>query len=563
LKQEGRQVLEVTLGDSFSVLGNDCYQIDGSEAHYEKLLLMLEEKPIDKIIFMVTLALGVPITSLKRLQQSQTGGAYNLFHLTKMLLKHYSTEKIEYVVIADFANKVTGKEKKLKPENAPLLGLAYAIDRECENFSAWCIDIDDTVNVDRLMAEIRAGKQYRAAAYRENRRYIERFIPIDIEDIEDSKIEIKNSGVYLITGGTGGIGLEMGKYLASKTKGVNIALVNRSKMPDRDRWEDILDEEADKRTVQKIKAIKEIEAMGAGVCLFSADCSGFRQMKQVLAELRERFGKINGIIHGAGVEGEGLLVRKSEKKFTNVLNPKVAGTWILDRLTKDDNLDFLVLFSTVATFLMNPGQTDYTAANAYLDTFSEYRNRQGKKTLAVNWVTWKETGMAVNFNANFDIIFKAIPTAQAVGAFDVVLNKKVNRVLIGELNLDSKLINLLKNAQFRLAAPIRNIIDAPDTPLKAQSADEQRKKIRKVKLTGREDGAYTKSELLVAKVWGEVLGFDELRIDDNFYELGGDSILATQVVNRINTENNLKISLIEIFNYETIKDLAKYVESLS
>ncbi|NIM16987.1 MAG: SDR family NAD(P)-dependent oxidoreductase, partial [Candidatus Aminicenantes bacterium] len=557
LKQEGRQVLEVTLGDSFSVLGNDCYQIDGSEAHYEKLLLVLEEKPIDKIIFMATLARKVPITSLKRLQQIQTGGAYNLFHLTKMLLKHYSTEKIEYVVIADYANKVTGKEKKLKPENAPLLGLAYAIDRECENFSAWCIDIDDTVKVDQLMAEIKAGKQYRAAAYRENRRYIERFIPIDTEDIEDSKIEIKNNGVYLITGGTGGIGLEMGKYLASKTKGVNIALVNRSKMPDRDQWEDILDEEADKRTIQKIKAIKEIEAMGATVCLFSVDCSGFRQMKQVLAELRERFGEINGIIHGAGVEGEGLLVRKSEKKFSNVLNPKVAGTWILDRLTKDDDLDFLVLFSTVATFLMNPGQTDYTAANAYLDTFSEYRNRQGKKTLAVNWVTWKETGMAVNFNANFDIIFKAIPTAQAIGAFDVVLNKKVNRVLIGELNLDSKLINLLKNAQFRLAAPIRNIIDAPDTPLKAQSADEQRKKIRKVKLTGREDGTYTRSELLVAKVWGEVLGFDELRIDDNFYELGGDSILATQVVNRINTENNLKISLIEIFNYETIKDLGE------
>jgi acyl carrier protein len=138
----------------------------------------------------------------------------------------------------------------------------------------------------------------------------------------------------------------------------------------------------------------------------------------------------------------------------------------------------------------------------------------------------------------------------------------MSRILIGQLNLDSKLINLLKNAQFKLAGQIRNIIDTSDTPLKTHPGDEPGKKIRKVKLTGRENQKYTKSELLVAKVWGEVLGFDKLNIDDNFYELGGDSILATQVVNRMNTENNIKISLIEIFNYETIKELAEYVETL-
>jgi acyl carrier protein len=281
----------------------------------------------------------------------------------------------------------------------------------------------------------------------------------------------------------------------------------------------------------------------------------------VINDLKERFGKINGIIHGAGVEGEGLLVRKSERKFTNVINPKIYGTWILDRLTREDSLDFMVLFSTVATFLMNPGQTDYTAGNAYLDTFAAQRNMMGKKTIAVNWVTWKETGMAVNFNANFDIIFKAIPTALAIEAFDEILDKKMDRVLVGELNLESKLINLLKNAQFRLAAPFRAIIDTPDYVGKSQQPEEQRKKIRKVKLTGGTDNNYSKSELLVARIWGEVLGFDELKINDNFYELGGDSILATQVVNRINNEKNLKISLIEIFNYETIHELAQYVDS--
>jgi malonyl CoA-acyl carrier protein transacylase len=561
-REKRRQIVEVTFGKAFNELGEGCYEVDGSEEHYEKLLVLLNNRPIETIIFLAALVRGEPITSLRRLQQSQKRGAYNLFHLTKMILKYYSTEKIEYIVIADYVNNVTGKEKHIKPENAPVVGLAYAIDRECENISTRCIDIDESVTFSQMMTEIKSEKQYRAAAYRDNQRYCERFIPIEIETMEDDPVEIKDNGVYLITGGTGGIGLEVSKYLAAQKPGVHIALVNRTPMPDRKLWQKILEDEEDKKTGNKIKSLREIEARGGHVYLFQADCSKYRQMKDLLEHLREKFGKINGIIHSAGKEGEGLLVRKNESKFNNVLNSKVAGTWILNHLTKKDNLDFLVLFSTVATFLMNPGQTDYTAANAYLDSYAYYRSRQGKKTLALNWVTWKETGMAVNFNANFDIIFKAIPTAQAIDAFDLVLKKKIRQVLVGELNIYSKLINLLKNAQFQLAAPIAKIIDTPDNPLKSHSTDDQRKKVRKVKLTGKEDGKYSKSELLVAKVWGEVLGFEELRINDNFYELGGDSILATQVVNRINSENNLKLSLIEIFNYETIKDLAGYVESL-
>jgi acyl transferase domain-containing protein/acyl carrier protein len=562
LREEGRNVIEITMGKPFERLTADHYRLDGSESHYEKMLLALSGRPVEKVVFLATLLQSNAMGSLTALQRSQKRGAYNLFHLTKMLLKHYSTEKIEYIVIVDHVNKVSAAEKKIKPENAPLLGLTFAIDQECENITTRCIDVDARITPEQLIAELKTGKQYRVSAYRENQRYIERFIPLEMEETADSPVEIKNEGVYLITGGTGGIGLEMGKFLASRKTGACIALVNRSPMPESELWDDILDLEEDKRTCRKITAIREMEECGATVCFYSADCSNRSQMKMVLDELRKRFGRINGIIHSAGVEGEGLLVRKSEKKFTNVLNPKVAGTWILDRLTKEDNLDFLVLFSTVATFLMNPGQTDYTAANAFLDSFSYYRNMQGKKTVAVNWVTWKETGMAVNFNANFDIIFKAIPTAQAIDALDEVMQKKLDRVLVGELNLESKLINLLKNAQFSLSAPIRSIIDTSDHPLKSQTPEEQRKKVRNVKLTGRDDGQYSKSELLVAKVWGEVLGFGELKVDDNFYELGGDSILATQVVNRINTEHNLRLSLIEIFNYETIKELAEYVESL-
>ncbi len=558
LVKTGSQVVEILPGIKFAPLAPYCFQVDGSEAHYEKVLLALAGLPVARVIF---LAGSQPaVTSLTALFRCQKQGTYPLFHLTKMLLKHYSTDKMEYIVITNYVHAITTRETCIKPENAPLMGLTYAIDQECENITTRCIDMDDTMTLDQLVAEIQAPKQYRLAAYREGHRYVERFVPLEIEKAAASPVEFVCTGVYMITGGTGGIGLEMGQYLATKAPGITIALINRSPMPASAQWDEILEEEEDKSTCKKITAIREMEALGARVILKTADCAVLKEMKAVFTDLRARFGRINGIIHGAGVEGEGLLVRKSEQKFANVLNPKVAGTWILDHLSRVDKLDFLILFSSVATFLMNVGQTDYTAANAYLDAFSQYRNRRGQKTIAVNWVTWKETGMAVHFNVNFDIIFKAIPTAQAVAALDILIQKKVTRVLVGELNIHSKLVNLLKNAQFQLDAPIRSIIDTPDLPAKTQSLENQRKKARAVKLTGHEDGQYSQAELLVARVWGEVLGFDEFKVTDNFYELGGDSILATQVVNRLNSENNLKIALIEIFNYETIKELAQYVE---
>jgi malonyl CoA-acyl carrier protein transacylase len=566
LRREGREVVEVDIGTKdggFLQSGPFGYLLEGTEDSYEQLLTALKGKTVGRVLFFAPLDTKKHVTGLRTLNRCQKRGVYNLFHLTKMLLKHLPTETVECVVVADYVNTVTGKEKTIKPENAPLFGLANAIDRECENITAWCIDIDDSLEFPALFKELKADKQYRIAAYRDGKRYTERFIAIEEDKLPDEPVEIKNTGVYLVTGGTGGIGLEIGKHLAAKKKGVNIALVNRTPMPPREKWDAILYEEEDKRTCKKIEAIYQMEGKGAEVSVFSADTSNLRQMKQVIQSLKENYGHITGVIHGAGVEGEGLLARKSEKKFTNVLKPKITGTWILEQLTEKEPLDFMVLFSTVATFLMNPGQTDYTAANAYLDSFSEWRNRRGKKTAALNWVTWKETGMAVNFNANFDIIFKAITTAQALDAFEQILQKRAPRILIGQLNIGSKLINLLKNAQFRLSQSVRSIIDSPDNPLKPHSSEEKQKKIRKVNLTGRDNESYSNSELLVARIWGEVLGFDELRVDDNFYELGGDSILATQVVNRLNTENNLKISLIEIFNYETIKELGEYVESLS
>lgn len=561
-RTESLRVFTATLNSEYGRTGDWDYKVNGSQEHFDRLFYDLGTEAPFMVIFMASLDRREPVDTLKQLELTQQAGVYQLFHLARMMLKHYSTDKTRLLVISSYAHAVTGREKEIKPENAPLFGLTYAIDRECENLSARCVDVDDLITPELLLAECKTLWPHRLAVYREGVRYTELFAPKDLEKLPHEPMPLRDEGVYLITGGTGGIGLEFAKYLAGQRRGLHIALLNRSPLPPEEQWDAFLEMGEDKRTCRKIEAIREIEALGAEVVYYQADCSSLPRMKEVFEDLKNRFGVIHGVVHSAGKEGEGLLARKEEEKFTSVLKPKISGAWIIDRLTRETPLDFLVLFSSVATFMMSPGQTDYTAANAYLDALSSQRNRLGLRTLAVNWVTWKETGMAVNFNANFDTIFKAIPTQQALAAFHDAFQRRMDRVLIGELNLYSRLITMLKNVPFLLDASMRPITDAPDAPLKPHGAEEPRKKTGRFKLTGRESGNYSKAELLVAKVWSEVLGFEELSIDDNFYTLGGDSILATQVVNRINNEHNLKISLIEIFNYETVKELAEYFDSL-
>ena len=107
---------------------------------------------------------------------------------------------------------------------------------------------------------------------------------------------------------------------------------------------------------------------------------------------------ITGVIHGAGVAGDGFIIRKDESMFREVIGPKVQGTWILSELTREDRPDFFVMFSSIATIIGEGGQGDYTAANSYLDAFSAYRSRsEGGRTVTINWPAWKETGMAADY----------------------------------------------------------------------------------------------------------------------------------------------------------------------
>jgi acyl transferase domain-containing protein/SAM-dependent methyltransferase len=150
----------------------------------------------------------------------------------------------------------------------------------------------------------------------------------------------------------------------------------------------------DARTGDRIRKLKEIRDLGSEVLTVTADVSDCEQMQAVMSAVNQRFGELNGVIHTAGVLGQGLIHAKTKDEAEKVLRPKVKGTFVLDSLLRERKLDFLVLCSSLSSISPIIGQIDYSAANAFLDAFALYRSHHnGAYTVSIDWGFWQELGM--------------------------------------------------------------------------------------------------------------------------------------------------------------------------
>ena len=558
LINQGISVVEVYVENRFQKINNSTYIIGNSPEHYEKLLSELKEKESINILHLLSLDIAMPscIGELESIKPKCLG---NLFYLAKALNGASNIERI--FVISRYAYKVTGNEEEINPISTSLFGLTRVLAKEYPQIVLRCIDADNAITTIDIVSEIGIKSGDFTVSYRRGTRYVEEFRPINMEDVPSRNIDIKDSGIYIITGGTGGIGLEVAGLLASKNR-VNIALLNRSRFPERREWDNIIWQNQDKKLCNKIKSIRKIEEKGSKVVLVSTDISRMDEVKSTLDELRKVYGKINGIIHSAGVSGYHLLREQKETSFMEMTLPKIDGTINLDNATSEDNMDFFILFSSVASYFSGQGQGAYSAANAFLDGFAAFRTKAGKPTLSINWATWKETGMALDMNFNIDTLFKALPTGKAINALDDILNKDMEKVIIGELNFEGGMANILDRSGFRLSKNIRSKLDDIKHKSKERHNLSSGNNAGNISLKGKEDeGLYSETEKNLASICREILGFEEIDVHENFFEMGGDSILLAKLHSRIEGLYPAKTLLTDLFEYPSVFKLAQYINS--
>ncbi len=400
-------VVTVIAGGHFAKLDERRYVVHpGRLEDYEALLDALGASNFtpDHIVHLWTLSQDeLKGPRLEALEASQELGFYSLLYLAQAVGRRPAMS-LKLTVVSNDLFDVTGDEI-LRPENATLLGPCKTIPQEYPEAACRLIDVDtswiatarEPELMDRLFAEVVSDATDAAVAYRGRHRWVRTFDPVHLKAAENQSQRIREGGVYLITGGLGGIGLVLAEYLA-QTARAKLVLVGRSRFPGRDDWEQWLASHSEGDPVSyRIRKVRAIETLGAEALIIAANVANLEQMKAVMRLATERFGAVNGVIHAAGIAGGGVIQLKDRDAVARVLSSKLKGTLVLDELLRDTRLDFLVLCSSLFALTNRAGQVDYCGANAFLDAYAHDKSSRGDSfAVSINWDAWEEVGMALD-----------------------------------------------------------------------------------------------------------------------------------------------------------------------
>jgi len=461
---------------------------------------------------------------------------------------------IDIVALVRDAFMVSGRERVI-PEHVTAWGAVKAIAKEIEGVRARLIDLSshDGTDVDTVVAEIRATDAQPLVALRGPTRWVRTFEPVRVVP---PRTPLRREGLYLITGGLGGIGIAFAGYLARRAR-ARLVLVGRREVPPRSEWMTALAREGDSETGRLIRTLLDVERDAASLSVVRADVTDSDAMHDIVAGMRKE-GELAGVIHAAGLGGGGLLQVRSRSEMARVLAPKVLGTKCLASACSGTAPDFIAFCSSLSSVVGGFGQADYGAANAFLDAFSHAQHAAGARAyLSINWGTWRDVGLAVRDDIPAALapirqreLEEALSPQEAVEAFASALGRGFAQVAIAT----QPLARLIEEDRARTA---ETVLSTFDRALSVSPAH------RRPALATAYVPPATETERRVVPVWQQYLGFDAIGVHDNFFELGGNSLVAMQVAARLRQTLGIELPLVMLFQCPTPHRLGAAIDRLS
>lgn len=483
-----------------------------------------------------------------RASDEQEAAFYSPLHLAQAL-EEQGQEPVRLLLVTGGACAVRGDEE-LVAERALALGPCRVLPLESEALRVSLLDLElaltaaSQAEVAAVVAELVAsGTQ--VAALRGAHRWIESFESLPVVA---AKPELRERGVYLITGGTGDLGLALAEHLAARCR-ARLVLVGRSALPPRAQWaEYVATHHAEDLLARRIAGLQRIEAAGGEVMVRSADTSDAVAMAALVREVRAELGAIHGVVHAAGIPASGAFQLRGREAAAAVLAAKVGGAAVLRELFAPGELDFLMAFSSRSAVLGDLGQIDHCAANAVLDALAALGDRDGRAALrALAWDAWKELGQAVTTElppalaAHRELLLEhALTTTEGLELWDRALATSASHLIISTQHLPT----LAREHHQRVRAQLAALADTTRAGARRQLSDESY-----VPPTG-------KLEASLSQILGEALGIDKIGATDNFFDLGGNSLIALRVTRAVRAQLGIELPPTALFEAPTVQRLA-------
>ncbi|MBH8599751.1 SDR family NAD(P)-dependent oxidoreductase, partial [Thermoactinomyces sp. CICC 10523] len=411
-------------------------------------------------------------------------------------------------------------------ENPRIIGQLIAVEAE-----------ETEEEIARKLKENAACRETDRIRYQDGKRYTAAWREIKA-DLPKSDLPWKEGGVFLITGGAGGLGLLFAREIASRTAQSTLILTGRSRLDERKRAQ-----------------IKELEQLGARVFYRQVDVTDRSAVEKLMDQILREFKQLNGIIHSAGIIRDNFIIKKTDDQFLAVTAPKTVGLVNLDLASREIHLDFFIIFSSLAGTLGNAGQADYACGSAFMDAYARYRqalverNERHGRTISFNWPLWRDGGMRLDPETEQIMQestgLAALETWRGIRAFyeGFASGEPQVMVIAGERRRFGEIRSKLQIQPIHPDDGTKKVVATEEKFVQESGADQLRRKAID----------YLKT-LLSA---GLKIPAGQIEADAEFMKYGIDSVMVMKLTNELEkTFGPLPKTL--FFEYKTVDELTGY-----
>ena len=439
---------------------------------------------------------------------------------------------------------IDAKEPIADLSSSPLWGFGRSLALEFPECWGGLVDLDhqdgSAESADRLWQVLVQPCTEGQIAFRRGKAHLPRVLPAPSTI---SPVSIRSDATYLISGGLGALGLRMANWLADHGA-KNLLLFGRRGL-----------------TNSSERAVADLTARGVHVLALSADVTSRQDMQDLHERVTQDLPPVRGIFHAAGLSGLSTITELSVEDLRSVLAPKVAGSIHIDELARRLDLDFFVLFSSIASLWGAKGQAHYAAANSFLDAIAANRRAQNLPTVSVWWGPWDGGGMVQDDDrATLDRMgIRPLSAAQTSIA--------LCRVLAAQNELAVVDVDWFRLRPLFESAGVTGLLSrvSDEEKIAPEWAAESDQGLREWELTPDSDKPTYLRSLVTTEV-GRVLGLPEKDRPDpgrGFFDLGMDSIMAIDLKKRLEGLLRIEFPATAAFDYPTANSLADYLrESL-